>query len=36
VQRACKSDVKAQEKKEKADAKVVHEQEMSDIKANSK
>ncbi len=36
VARACKGSVKAQSKKEKADAKVLHEVQKDDIKANSK
>lgn len=35
VKRACNSSAKAQAKKNKADAKVVHEVEKSDIKANT-
>ena len=34
LERACKSDAKAQAKKDKADAKVIHEAEKVDIKNN--
>jgi hypothetical protein len=36
VTRACKSGVKAEAKQDKANAKMVHESEKADIKANSK
>ena len=36
VERACKSDARAQEKKDKADAKVIHKQEVQDINAQTK
>ena len=36
VERACKSDARAQEKKEKADANLIHKQETQDINAETK
>jgi hypothetical protein len=36
VERACKADARAQEKKEKADAKLIHKQEVQDINAQTK
>ena len=36
VERACKADARAQEKKEKADAKLIHKQETQDINAQTK
>ncbi len=36
VERACKSDARAQEKKDKADAKLIHKQETQDINAETK
>ena len=36
VERACKSDARAQEKKEKADAKLIHKQEVQDINSQTK
>jgi len=36
VERACKADARAQEKKEKADAKLIHKQETQDIDAQTK
>jgi hypothetical protein len=36
VERACKSDARATAKEAKAEAKVIHEAEKADIKANSK
>ena len=36
VKRACESDARAQEKKEKADAKLIHKQEDQDINAQTK
>ena len=36
VERACKADARAQEKKEKADAKLIHKQEAQDIDAQTK
>jgi len=36
VERACKSDARAQEKKEKADANLIHKQETQDINAQTK
>ena len=36
VKRACDSDARAQEKKDKADAKLIHKQEVQDINAQTK
>ena len=36
VERACKADARAQEKKDKADAKLIHKQEVQDINAQTK
>ena len=36
VERACKADARAQEKKEKADAKLIHKTETQDINAQTK
>ena len=36
VERACKSDARAQEKKDKADANLIHKQETQDITAQTK
>ena len=36
VERACKSDARAQEKKDKADANLIHKQETQDINAQTK
>ena len=36
VERACKADARAQEKKEKADAKLIHKTEQQDINAQTK
>ena len=36
VERACKADARAQEKKDKADAKLIHKQETQDINAVTK
>jgi hypothetical protein len=36
VKRACESDARAQEKKDKADAKLIHKQEVQDIDAQTK
>ena len=36
VERACKSDARAQEKKEKADAKLIHKEETQDINAQTR
>ncbi len=36
VERACKADARAQERKEKADAKLIHKQETQDINAQTK
>jgi hypothetical protein len=36
VERACKADARAQEKKEKADAKLIHKQETQDINAQTR
>jgi hypothetical protein len=36
VERACKSDARAQERKEKADAKLIHETEQQDIDAQTR
>jgi hypothetical protein len=36
VERACKADARAQEKKEKADAKLIHKPEQQDINAQTR
>ncbi len=36
VERACKADARASEKKEKADAKLIHKQEVQDINAQTR
>jgi len=36
VERACKADARAQERKEKADAKLIHKQETQDINAQTR
>ena len=36
VERACKADARAQEKKDKADAKLIHKQEVQDINGQTK